>query len=53
MDLAGTFGTNNLTVARNGSNIFGLADNLVITNNDAAFQLIYTGATYGWKLAEL
>jgi hypothetical protein len=53
MDLAGTFGTNNLTVARNGSNIFGVADNLVVTNNDAAFQLIYTGATHGWKLAEL
>jgi hypothetical protein len=53
MDLAGTFDTNNLTVARNSSNIFGVADNLVVSNNDAAFQLIYTGTTYGWKLAEL
>jgi hypothetical protein len=26
---------------------------LVVNNADAAFQLIYTGATYGWKLAEL
>jgi hypothetical protein len=53
MDLSGTFGTNALTVARNGSNIIGVADNLVVTNNNAAFQLIYTGTTNGWKLAEL
>jgi hypothetical protein len=53
MDLAGTFATNNLTIARNGQEIFNTADNLVVTTNDAAFQLIYTGSTYGWKLAEL
>jgi hypothetical protein len=53
MDLAGTFATNNLTVARNGNKIYNQTQDLVINNNDAAFQLIYTGATYGWKLAEL
>ena len=53
MDLAGTFGTNALTVGRNGNKIFGVLDDLVINTPDAAFQLIYTGATYGWKLAEL
>jgi hypothetical protein len=53
MDLAGTFGTNNLTVARNGNKIYNQTQDLVINTNDAAFQLIYTGATYGWKLAEL
>jgi hypothetical protein len=53
MDLAGTFGTNALTIARNGNTIFGITDNLIVNNTDAAFQLIYTGATYGWKLAEL
>jgi hypothetical protein len=53
MDLAGTFATNNLTVARNGNKIFNQTEDLVVNNADAAFQLIYTGATYGWKLAEL
>jgi hypothetical protein len=53
MDLAGTFATNNLTIARNGQDIFNTADDLVVNTNDAAFQLIFTGTTYGWKLAEL
>lgn len=52
LDLAGTFGTNNCTIARNGNKIFGQTDNLVITD-EAGFQLIYTGNTYGWKLLEL
>ena len=53
MDLAGTFASKNLTVARNGNKIYQQTQDLVVSNNDAAFQLIYTGATYGWKLAEL
>jgi hypothetical protein len=53
MDLAGSFETNNLTVGRNGNLIYGLSDDIVVSTNDASFGLIYTGATYGWKLAEL
>lgn len=51
-DLAGTFGTNNLTVARNGSNIQGIADDLVVSVNQSSFGLVYSNGTYGWKLLE-
>jgi hypothetical protein len=53
IDVAGTFATNNLTIGRNGLKIFGLTDNLVVSTNDSSFSLVYTGATYGWKLLEL
>ena len=51
-DLAGTFATNNLTVARNGSNIQGVADDLVVSVNQSSFGLVYSNGTYGWKLLE-
>ena len=51
-DLAGTFGANNLTVARNGSNIQGVADDLVVSVNQSSFGLVYSNGTYGWKLLE-
>jgi hypothetical protein len=50
VDLAGTFDTNNLTVGRNSLKIMGLTEDLVISTEDAGIQLVYTGATYGWKL---
>ena len=50
LDLAGTFDTNNLTVARNSLKINGATADLVVDVEDAAIQLVYTGATYGWKL---
>ena len=50
IDLAGTFDTNNLTVARNGLKIMGLTENLIVSVEDAGLTLVYTGATYGWKL---
>jgi hypothetical protein len=51
-DLAGTFGTNNLTVGRNSANIQGVADDLVVSVNQSSFGLIYSNGTYGWKLLE-
>jgi len=30
----------------------GLTENLVISQEDAAFGIVYTGSTYGWKLIE-
>jgi hypothetical protein len=51
-DLAGTFGTNNLTVARNGSNIQGAAQDLLVSVNQSSFGLVYSNSTYGWKLLE-
>jgi hypothetical protein len=52
-DLAGTFGTNNLTVARNGHKIQGVADDLLVADNQSSFGLVYSNSTYGWKIMEL
>jgi hypothetical protein len=52
LDLAGTFDTNNLTVGRNGKLIMGDTANLTISTENASIGLVYTGATYGWKLIE-
>ena len=49
-DYAGTFGTNALTLARNGNNIESLAEDLACNVNGAAFDLIYGGATIGWHV---
>ncbi len=50
LDLASTFDTNNCTIARNGNKIMGLTENLILSTEDEAITLVYTGATYGWKL---
>jgi hypothetical protein len=50
IDLAGTFDTNNLTIGRNALKIMGQLENMTVSTEDAGIQLVYTGATYGWKL---
>jgi len=50
LDVAKTFDTNALTVARNGQLIQGDAENLTVTSESAAFELIYSGATFGWRI---
>jgi hypothetical protein len=52
IDLAATFDTNNFTIGRNGNRIMSLEENLVISTENAAIGLVYSGATYGWKLVE-
>lgn len=52
-DLAGSFATNNLTVARNGHKIQGIADNLLVDEDQSSFGLVYSNSTYGWKVLEL
>jgi len=52
-DLAGTFGTNNLTVARNGHKIQGIASDLLVDTDQSSFGLVYSNSTYGWKVLEL
>src|SRR6056300_1555730 len=47
-DYAGTFGTNNLTIARNGNNIQGVANDSLISTNRASIVLVYIDATKGW-----
>ena len=52
-DLAGTFNTNNLTVARNGHKIQGIANDLLVDVDQSSFGLVYSNSTYGWKVLEL
>ena len=49
-DATGSAGTNNITIACNGSNINSVADNAIIDVDKAAAVLIYTGSTIGWRL---
>lgn len=49
-DYSDTFDTNPLTIARNGQNIEGLADDLVANVEGAYFTLIFTGGSRGWQV---
>lgn len=52
IDASGTADTNNITVGRNGENIQGLASDLTISTERAAFTLVYFNATQGWLLKD-
>lgn len=52
IDATGNASINNITINRNGSNIQGVADNLIIETDRAAFGLVYYNATQGWLLME-
>ncbi|RLI52715.1 MAG: hypothetical protein DRO87_12750, partial [Candidatus Thorarchaeota archaeon] len=43
-------GTVHVTLARNGKNIMGLAQNMDIDTDGAAFKLVYYNATRGWVI---
>lgn len=50
VDYAGTFATNNCTIARNSSKIMSLSEDLIISTNNASVQLTYINSTVGWKI---
>jgi hypothetical protein len=50
-DATGSAATNNITVANNSSNINGQATTLTIDKAYAAVNLVYVGATYGWRVS--
>jgi hypothetical protein len=50
IDYAGTFQTNNFTVARNGNPIQGSATDLTVATQRAGFTLVYVDSTQGWLL---
>jgi hypothetical protein len=53
IDYAGTFDSNNLTVAPNGSEkIEGTAADLTVAVERAAFTLVFTDSTQGWLLKD-
>lgn len=50
IDVAGTFGTNNLTLSRNGNKIEGSAANWTCDVSNVGYgPAAHTGSTYGWK----
>lgn len=51
VDAASKFDTNKLTVARNGSNIMGLAENLDMDVKNVSVTLVYQGSTQGWRIS--
>jgi len=53
IDYAGTFDTNNLTIAPNGSEkIMGTAASLTVSIERAGLTLVYTDSTQGWLLKD-
>ena len=50
LDVAKSFDSNTLTVARNGKRIMGDAADLTVTTEGAAFDLIFYNDTYGWRI---
>jgi len=52
MDLTDNFATNNCDVQGNGAKVMGLNQTFVLSTDNAAVGLVYTGTTYGWKLVE-
>ena len=51
IDATGSFNTNNVTLARNGSKDPKPNEDLVLDINNVAITLIYTGPTYGWVMS--
>ena len=49
-DVSGSWGTNSLTVARNGSTMMGGSTDLVANVSNSSFYLVYSDATYGWRI---
>ena len=50
IDYSGTFDINNLTIARNGKNIQGVAEDLTVSVERAGLTLVFTDNTQGWLL---
>ena len=48
IDYAGTFDSNNLTIARNSSKILGAEADLTVGVERAANTLVFTDSTQGW-----
>lgn len=53
IDGTGSASTNNITVARNGNKIQGLAEDMIVNTPRAAFTLVYYNSTQGWLLTQV
>jgi len=47
------WGSNIFTIARNGSNIEGVAADFTVNTNDIRLRLVYAGASRGWIIGDL
>ena len=52
IDGTGNASTNNITINRNGHNIEGAADNIIVDVDRAGFGLVYYNSTQGWIITE-
>jgi len=52
IDGTGSFSTNNLTIIRNGKNIMGLDEDMIVSTDDIYFKLVYYNATNGWRVTQ-
>ena len=52
LDVADNFDTNALTINPNGKKVFGATANGTVSTEGAAFTIVFTGNTNGWKLTE-
>ena len=52
-DVAGTFGLHQCVVNGNGNKIQNQTSDLLLDYNQASIGLVFSNATYGWKLMEL
>jgi hypothetical protein len=50
VDVSKTFDTNALTVDRNGRLIQGDTENMTVSTEGAAFDLVYYNNTFGWRI---
>ena len=49
-DLRKTFDSNALTLGRNGKLIQGDSANMTVSTEGVAFDIVYSGDTYGWRI---
>lgn len=49
-DTTGNIQGSNITIARNGSNIMGTADDMLLDTNGASVTLVYYNSSRGWTL---
>ena len=49
-DLRKTFDSNALTLGRNGKLIQGDSANMTVNSEGAAFDIVYSGDSYGWRI---
>ena len=52
MDVADNFDTLALTINPNGKKIFGATANGTVSTEGAAFTIVFTGNSHGWKITE-